>query len=211
MPNLLFQILTISADLVIFIFVGYYLLKIRTREKEIEKTRNKVDTDYHQVVDNALSRERKIIEDATVEADQIITGAKYISEESKSSVDKTMQGIIGDIQKETLDTSKTFMNNYQESLKKIAAGSVVNFQNITKGLEEDLQKQIDEYHKTMLPNMERQIEEYKKTRLQQTEQVIMQVVQKVSQEVFNKAISVEDHNTLLIDSLEKAKKEGIFD
>jgi hypothetical protein len=36
-------------------------------------------------------------------------------------------------------------------------------------------------------------------------------VQKASSEMFNKSISTEDHQKLLMESLEKAKSEGVFD
>ena len=64
LPTTLIQILTILADLVIFIFVCYYLWELRAKEKLIDKEKNETDTNYHHVVDDALAKERKILEDA---------------------------------------------------------------------------------------------------------------------------------------------------
>ena len=244
MPSLLFQLTTIAADLMIFLFVGYYLIKIRSKEKNLEKKEGKIDTNYHQIVDNALAKERKILEDATNEADQIITGAQYIrlasketvdqamqkmvadiqkeavntsnsllniSNTSKETVNQTMQKMVSDIQKEAVVTTRDFMNSYQTSLKQLASQSLKDFQNVVKGLEIDLQKQIKDFHETLLPNLEKELEDYKQARLKQTEQTITRIIQQVSQETLNKSISLNDHQNLLIESLEKAKKEGIFD
>ena len=62
----------------------------------------------------------------------------------------------------------------------------------------------------MLPNMEKEIEAYKQARFKEAEAMVTKIVQKVSQEVLNKAINIEDHEKLVVDALEKAKKEGIF-
>ncbi|HSW88925.1 MAG TPA: hypothetical protein VLG12_07215 [Candidatus Saccharimonadales bacterium] len=205
-----FQIITIVADLLIFIFIGYYFFKFSKKEKEIEQKESKIDTNYHQIVDDALSKERKIIDDATHEADQIIAGAHYLNQASKETVDQALQIMISDIQKEAADTSRNFMTNYQASLQQITVHSIAELQNIVKGLETDLQKQIKEFHETMLPKMEKELEEYKQVRLKQTDQTITNVVQKVSQEILNKSLSLDDHQHLLVESLEKAKKEGAF-
>ncbi len=210
LPNLFIQYVTLVADFFIFISIGYYFLKFRSRENDLEKKEGKIDTNYHQVVDNALTRERKILEDATSEADQIITDAHYVSETAKEAINKALQDIVTSIQQETGTTAQTFMNSYQETLKQLAAQSLDQFHNVNIKLEEDLQNQVKLIHETLLPKLEKDLEEYKQTRLQQTEQMIIMIVQKASQEILNKSISLEDHHKLLIESLERAKKEGIF-
>ena len=71
-------------DIFIFVFVFYYILSLRDREKRVEKKENAIDSDYHHVVDEALSKERKIINDATSEADQIIKQSQFLSQSPKA-------------------------------------------------------------------------------------------------------------------------------
>ena len=61
-----------------------------------------------------------------------------------------------------------------------------------------------------LLNLQKDIEAYKESRYADAEESVKQIVQKVSQEVLNKSISLEDHQKMVIDALEKAKKEGVF-
>lgn len=210
MPTLLFQIINLLANVIIFIFVGYYLLRFSAKEKELEKKEGKIDTDYHQIVDTALARERKILEDAANEASQIITGAQYINQASKETVNHALQKIVADVQKDALATAHDFTTSYQATLRQLAEQSLREFQQVTKGLEGDLQKQITEFHESLLPNLEKELEAYKQARLNQTEQMIARVVQATSQEVLNKSIPLDDQRRLIIDSLENAKKEGVF-
>lgn len=239
MPALVIQVIQIYADLVIIIFVSFYFLKLWNREKELEKKESKIDTDYHHVVDNALAKERKIIDDATHEAEQIIAGAYYVNKASKDTVDQALQKMIADIQKDAINTAQEVMTGYQASLREVTGHSLTEFQNITKeegldlrkqikafhetltesvtdfqtvakGMEGDLQEQIRAFHETLLPAMEKELEEYKQTRMQQTDRTITHLVQKVAQEVLNKSIPLDDHQNLVLESLEKAKKEGAF-
>lgn len=209
--SLLFQFFTISADLVIFVFVGYYLLKIRSKEQTLEKKEDKIDTNYHQIVDNALTKERKILEDASFEADKILSGAEYVNDTTKEAINQALQNVVVEIQKEAVDTARTFMNSYQESLKKLVIESLTQFQKVTKELEGDLQKQTEDFHNTLLPSLQKELEEYKKIRLKDTDQMVIRIVEKASQEILNKALSFSDHQAIVAESLEKAKKEGMFD
>ena len=97
------------------------------------------------------------------------------------------------------------------SLQKLAAESLKEFQTITKNMEVDLQNQTKNYRDSMLPKLQKELEEYKAMRMQQAERTITHVIQEVAQDILNKSLSLEDHEQLLIEALEKAKKEGAFD
>lgn len=210
LPTFLFESFTIVADTIIFIFVGYYFLRLRTKEKAIEQKESKIDTEYHQVVDNALTRERKILDDATSKADKIITDANYVNQSSKASVDQALKEIEADIHKEALATAREFASNYKESLKQLTDQSLSDFNTVTQGLQTDLARQIKDFQETLLPNLEKELADYKQSRINQIEQMIARIVQKASQEVLNKSLSIEDHEHLLIESIEEAKKRGMF-
>jgi vacuolar-type H+-ATPase subunit H len=210
LPTNLFQILTVAADLVIFLFVWYYLWNLHGKEKSIDKEQLKNDLNYHHIVDEALSKERKIINDATNEATQIISNTEFVTSASKESMDQALEKMEGEIEKQAESASDAFTKTYSTSLQKIAAQSLANLQAITKTMETELDKQSKEYRESLLPRLEKELEEYKKMRLQQAERTINHVIQEVTQEILNKSLSLDDHQRLLIESLEKAKKEGVF-
>lgn len=130
--------------------------------------------------------------------------------------------------KETLTMGNTYLQSYQASLNEISAESqktirqvtagleeefkkqVTDFEGVSSGLEAELQNKIKQFHETLLPNLEKELDQYKIERLKQTDQLVKTIVQKASVEIINKSISFEDHQKLVMDSLEKAKKEGAF-
>ncbi len=211
LPDTLFQLLTIAADLAVFGFIWYYLWAVRGKEKWMDEERKKTDDNYHHVVDEALAKERKILDDATREATQIITKTEYLTTESQTSVNEALQKMEEQIEKDAGSTSHEFTKTYSTSLQRLATHSLSEFQTITRNMEADLQKQTKEFSATMLPTLEKELEEYKKIRLQQADRTITHVIQEVSQEILNKSLSLDDHQRLLTEALEKAKKEGVFD
>lgn len=211
LPTLLYNFLTITASFFIIIFVIYYIIRLQAKEKELEERINKNDVQYHKIVDDALSKERKIIGDATEAADKIIHDTKFVSSTSKEELDNALKKLVTDIEKESDQEGEGIKNAYQTSLKTITDSSLQNFNRISKELEDDLQKQIKAFNEAQLGSMKKELDDYKQAQLKLTQETVTRIVQQVSQEVLNKSISVDDHQKLVIESFEKAKKQGLFD
>lgn len=207
------------------------------KEKTLESNYQKAMVDAmakeKQVIDGAMNEANKILEVTTNQATQIIQGAQFMSQNSlailtqavqkmisqtqvigdttKITLEQALQKIVVDVQKEALDASRTSVNAYSQSLKVVTSQSLSDLQIIAKGLEVDLQKQISDFNQSLLPRLEKEVEEYKEMRLKQAEQMVNKVVQKASQEIFGRIITFNDHQNIMIESLERAKKEGVFD
>jgi hypothetical protein len=210
MISLPIQVLSIVTNLAILIIAGYYLLNLRAKAKKLSRKEGKIDSSYRKIVIDALEKEKEILGNATEEADKIILDTEIIKESTQNAVNQALKIMVEEIQKESIATATNFMDNYSSSLKELSTSSLTDFQNVAKGLEGDLQKQIKDFRENLLPDMEREFSEYKKSRMKQAEETISEIIQKASQEIFNKSISLEDHHKLLIDSLEKARVEGVL-
>lgn len=211
LPILIIQGFTVFANIVMLLFIWYYLWEQRAKEKQLEREINKYDSRYHHVVDDALAKERQIIQDASVEAGKIISNADFFKKASADKMTGVLHEMESDIEGQTLATTQVYSDSYHAAIQKLASASLSEFQNVTKQMTIDLQKQVKEYRETLLPRMDRDLEEYKKARMKDAEEAIAQLIKKASMEIFNKALPIEDHNNLIIESLEKAKKEGLFD
>src|SRR6185437_14069175 len=141
LPNAFFQLFTIAADVAIFGFIWYYLWEMHGKEKKIDEERKKTDENYHHVVDKALAQERKILDDATQEATQIISRTEFLTDESKTALDQALEKMEGQLEKNAGNTTHEFTKTYSSSLQKLAAESLKEFQTITKNMEVDLQNQ----------------------------------------------------------------------
>jgi len=210
MPNLPYQIITIGTNVVMLLFMIYYIWRLHTKEVELERKTHKIDSDYHATIDNALVKERKIIEDATQEANQIIEGAQYISKSSEDAIGEAMRKMVAQLEAGATQTSQQFMQSYESTLKQMSSTSLNDISAISKGLETDYASQIKDFHDKLLPSMQKELEAYKANRIKEVEINMSKITQKVVREVINKSISLEDHEKLVIEALEKAKLEGTF-
>src|ERR1700756_723587 len=100
LPTIFFQLFTIAADVAIFGFIWYYLWEMHGKEKGVDEERKKTDENYHHVVDEALAKERKILDDATSEATQIISRTEFLTDESKTALDQALQKMEGQMEKD---------------------------------------------------------------------------------------------------------------
>ncbi len=211
--------------------------ELAEKEKKIETTYQDVTNGAlakeKQLIDGAMNQANKILDVTTNQANQIIQGAQFISQNSmallnqavqkmvietqnigsisKITLEQALQKIVVDIQKEALDVSRNSVNSYSTSLKAVTTQSISDLQIIAKGLEVDLQKQISDFNQSLLPKLEKEVEEYKALRLKQSEQMVNKIIQKATQEIFGRIITLADHQNIMIESLERAKREGVFD
>jgi hypothetical protein len=211
LPDSSIQIISLTVNALLLLFVVYYVVALREKEKELHDREKKFDTDYHHVVDEALSKERKILDDATNEASQIISQTEFVSQDSVKTIDHALETLTTDMNKEAVETANLYQSDYQKSLKELTDQSLHDFQNVSKEMQEDLRKQMTAFHTTLLPQLEKELTEYKEVRMQDTERLVKSVIQKVSQEVLHKSLTLDDQQKILIDALERAKREGVFE
>jgi len=211
--------------------------EIAEKEKKMEENYQQVVeatlAKEKQVLDGAMNEAKKILEVTTEQANQIIQGAQFMSQNSiailnqavqkmvvetqnigstsKITLEQALQKIVVDIQKEALDASRSSVNSYSQSLKVVTTQSLNDLQIIAKGLEVDLQKQISDFNQSLLPKLEKEVEEYKELRIKQAEQMVNKIIQKATQEIFGRIITLNDHQNIMLESLERAKREGVFD
>lgn len=207
-----------TANLMILLFLIYYFANVQKQKKTLEEKLNqltkkevKIDSDYHQIVDASLSKERKILEDATKEANTILTSTKYVSDSYKKAMDESLQKMINDVLQQAAVSAGDVLGKHKNSLNQISLNSLNNFQNITKQFEADMQKQMQDFRLTLLPNLQKELDLYKQQKIKDANKTVNAIITDVSQKSLNKIIPLEDHQTLIIESLQKCLKEGLFD
>jgi F0F1-type ATP synthase membrane subunit b/b' len=218
MPTAFLQLVTISSNLILFVFIGWFLwslskerTKVEESLKELEKKEGVVDDNYKQVIDNALSKEKKIIEDATNKAGGILAGAQQISDTSRKTVEAALQQLASQLQQQAQTAAEQNLNNYKNYLNQLSEKSLNNFQVTTRSFEQDMEKQMKSFREALLPALQKEIDAYKLQKINDADKKVNIIIRNVSQKLLNKTITPEDHQKLIIDALDKARKERVFD
>lgn len=214
---LFLQIATIVSDLIIFAFVGFYFWSLSKdrknlteREKKINEKQEAIENQYNQIVDIANAQKRKILEDTASKSSAIIANTQLISESSKKLIEEALQKVIASIEQKASTTSEVYLDNYKEYLDQTTQKTLGQFQGIAATFEKEMQTKTVELQKALLINFEEQLKNHQQQRFADADRQINEIVKNVSQKVLNKSIPYEDHKNLIIEALEKARKEGVF-
>lgn len=170
----------------------------------------------------------EIIEEAREKANKIIKEAHFIKNDAQDAFGKSLdiasQNQIKDFGKVASDFRESYKkeldlvkNEATEIVKKIAKDIERDTLNDLKDFKEILKKETFASQKIVEAKIEedykraeQEVEAYKKERLKGVEDHIYLVLQEVSKLVLGKALSVEEHERLIIDALDNAKAQGII-
>lgn len=181
---LLFSILTVTTFLFAAIAVVLFVLYARNLKK------------YYSLKSNLNKKAEHILEEAEEKAKAIVGKAEDFNEKSKLEFDEKIEEInadqIGKIEK----ISAEFLEGHKRALEKVAQENINILNNRSKDIETALLKNITE-----------EVKAYKEEKLKRVDISILNVLEKVSEDVFGSAIDFSKQEELVIQALEKAKKQ----
>ncbi len=173
-----------------------------------------------------LKKSDLILEEAREKALKIISDANLFDDSTRKLFDQELKR-IGEGQVKTLEKlSYDLLNIYQKELGELKDNNIKMVNIISKDIEnstvaelkdfkEILKKETFESQKIVEDKIEdaykiaqKEIEDYKLERIKKVESQIYEIIQNVSKIVLGKTLSLQEHEQLVIDSLEKAKNEG---
>lgn len=212
-----YLVLTLFLIAALFVLNLSYLYYLYLKGKRLEKKQRQLDAQSARVVKSAEDKAKTVIDKAVERARDTLLeaesfnqdildklemslrqtaseGLKLIREES-TQIDKGYKALAGDIKQEYVEQADQTL----QSIKATAARELEDFRQVLKQETTAEFKQVKE-----------EIERYKQVKFREVDEAAKALVLRVSEEVLGKAISLDDHERLVIEALEKAKKEGVF-
>ncbi len=214
--SLVIAIVTLSITIVILVV---YL--VRTIKKL--KSENKLALN-----DEGRNKAIKIIDEANSKALDIIQKANLFAKASGGFFEKELKSVMDRELQNFEKSSQDFIKEYQNVLQNLKAKNVEIFQNLSKNIESGTLSQIKEFadfveqetiasrkmvkrkihHEYSLAR--KHVDAYIESELKIADEKIYEILETVSKQVLGHAIKLNDHENLIIEALEKAKKEGLF-
>ncbi len=186
---LVFNVLMVFCNL----FIWYALYK---KEKNVRTA-----------FDHANKKALKLTEKASENAENIIIAAKYITEKAKSEIEKEIKEAMSLIKK---DLSSKTAKELQNIIKTNNA-EIEDFVNSLKEKSISANTELEDHIKISLNNALNDVENYKKQKVNEVEKNIDKLILNICKEFLSKNITLDEHKKLIFSSLERAKKEGVFD
>ena len=174
-----------------------------------------------------LKKSDLILEEARNKALKIVENANLFDDSTKKLFDQELKR-IAESQVKTLEKlSYDFLNVYQKELTELKENNIKMMINISKDIENSVIAELKDFREILKKEtfesqkivegkieedykiVEKEIVDYKTERIKKVEDEIYNIIQNVSKVVLGKTLSLEEHEQLVMDALNKAKQEGM--
>ena len=203
------------------------LKKLNVYQKEADELMNQVHKREADLLENARIKGGKIIEDANKKAAEIIGSSNNLNTQSKKILDQAMDTLLKHQTSYFEKASADFLEAYKKELENIKQKNIEIVRNVSNNIEEDTIKEIEDFdnilqketfaaQKIVEDKIEKEystaqqnVQDYKNEMLKKAEEEIYKILETVSKLTLGKSIPFAEHEQLIIEALEKAKKDGI--
>ncbi|HWY78879.1 MAG TPA: hypothetical protein VNW29_00820 [Candidatus Sulfotelmatobacter sp.] len=182
---------------------------IKLLEQAHEKAQEIIDLANKQATE-ILASSKKFEDTSSQELKDKLTNLERqqadIFEKASSDMKLAYQNMLTQIQEEDINTLKSMTKDIESDVlsdfkefRDVLEKETINSEKVAK-------EKIDEEYLAM----EKDLEEYKKQKYQKLDEDIYKILYRVSEMVLNQGITYDKHKELVMEALETAKKEQVF-
>lgn len=230
--SLIFLTIAVSVLAVMLFFLSRAYTKISEKLHAAEKVSNHLQNQLSEkpikLLEQAHEKAQELINQANKQAAEILASSKAYEDTSNQAL-KTK---LGDLEKQQeavfTKASDDMKIAYQNMITQIQEEDINTLKTMTKDIESDILADFKEFRdelekdtikseKTVKAkindeyfSLEKDLDDYKKQKYQKLDDDIYKILYRVSEMVLNQGISYDKHKELVIEALETAKKEQVF-
>lgn len=180
--------------------ISFWLL---SKLAQAKKKQAKMEGKSEQFLKRAEEGARKIIERATEKASKTLAETNSLKKEMIKELEVSLENLRSDLMEKFSEETKVAQEIYHEEEKKFVSNLEKKILEEAQSHEKNLEKEIQaEFQRT-----KEDVKRYKDEKLKEVEKEINKIIERVLEEAGAKSISLEDHEKLVLEALEKAKKE----
>jgi len=215
---LIIDIFILSLSLgAIVIYYTRTVRKLQTLNKEKDITQKEILQKSDLILEEAREKALKIVSDANLFDDStkklFDQELKRIQEGQVNTLEKLSYDLLNSYQKELTDLKDNnikIVNNISKDIESSTVSELKDFKEILKKETFESQKIVEGKIEEAYKAAQKDIEDYKIVQLKKVEGQIYEIIQNVSKIVLGKTLSLQEHEQLVMDALEKAKKEEVI-
>jgi len=213
-------------DLIIAIFIlslslGAIVISYANTLRKLQALHEEKSTTQKEM----LKKSDLILEEAREKALKIVSDANLFEDSTKKLFEQELKR-TAESQAKTLEKlSYDFLSVYQKELTDLKENNIKMMINISKDIENSVIAELKDFREILKKETfasqkivegkiedaykiaQKEIEDYRAERLKKVEDQIYEIIQNVSKVVLGKTLSLEEHEQLVMDALEKARKE----
>jgi F0F1-type ATP synthase membrane subunit b/b' len=203
--------------------------KLAKRLSENQRRYEEMSSSFYQresgMIEEARNKAQKIVEEASVRASQIIKEGKSLTEDSYRMLDASFSSLVkhqseyfGKETEKFAQEYKTQLANLKQRILEISQKAskdietdtlegITDFENILEQETVKSQKIVGEKIEKEYQEVEKDISKYKDEMLRKVDEDIYKIVENISKMAIGRSLTLQDHENLILDALNKAKKD----
>lgn len=225
----LILVAVIAVVIVTLLSVGYdYLLYFRQREKALQKKENELSANSRELMEHAHHRATILLAKTTEIAEKMLVQSEFLNGDIQKRLDQTMQSVIEDNKKLLEAQTELFDKSYSEDLTQIRSEYLNQVKNVVSEIRTSTEQELKDFMNVIMKETlssqtfigkkiteefetaQKEIEAYKAEQFKKIDESIKKAIISISEKVLGKAIPLSQHEKLVLDALEVAKREGMF-
>ncbi len=229
-PILFYDLLAVVLILGIALAIlAIYYAKILKRVNVLAMEKDQLSATVHKkaqdLLESSQEKSAEIIEKAQSKALELINSAQFYNEETRHIFQQELEKAKQNQHLEFSQASSEFLKSYEKALEEIksenikglhkvsediqavSSSQVGNFEKIIEEETLAAQKIVEEKIEKEYQVLKSELDNYKKTEIQKVERNIVRIIRRVSEKVLSKGLSMAEHEQIVLQSLEEAKKE----
>ncbi len=192
--------------------------------KILQETRLTWQKKESDIENQAHKKASLILQDARNKGIKIISEANVSQDLLKKAFEEELKKVSLDQGKEIKTISEELLKVYQKELTDLKQNNIKIISNISKDIESSTRAELEDFKEILKKEtfasqkivegkieqdyqiVEKKLQAYEAERIKKIEDHIYNIIQNVSKEVLGKTLSLQEHEQLVIDALEKAKR-----
>lgn len=203
------------------------LKKFNSYQKEADELRSQVHKREADLLEAARIKAGEILENANKKASEIIGSSNNLNTQSKKMLGEALDTLLKHQTSYFEKASADFLEAYKRELESLKQKNIEIVRNISNNIEEDTIKEVEDFDNILqketfaaqkivegkiekeYSTAQQNVQDYKNEMLRKAEEEIYRILENVSKLTLGKSIPFAEHEQLIIEALEKAKKDGI--
>ncbi len=195
--------------------------------KDVENMRGSIAKRGNEILEKTISVAQEMIRNAVYTSQKNIKGSETLQAEMeealKSGIDQNLANTRAVVQKATQDIIVSYQKQFEVMSKDIESAGSASHQQIMEAtdqritqLTQGVQAELAAVRKTAQDQMAKEliaaqegINAYREAKIKELDDTVYQVLAQVAKKTIGRAIDLSSHEKLVMEALEKAKKEKL--
>lgn len=206
----------------------WFVYHLRKKEKELHEREHAILVTGSKLIDHAQNRANDILETAADKAKETLMQTQFVKADISKELTKALQEVSDATVSKFKEQSSEFDKQYRDLLQQMKQEYAANARGTISLLDQAVTKEVEDFRKILkdetitsqdvlhkdvteaFEQAKKEIEAYKKTKMEEADTHLTKVLNQILSEVLHKTLSDQDHQKLVMQALEQARKEGVF-